>query len=69
MCIRHDDYVLSLRRTVQAWSFYLALGDKSWERITDGPWRRRVGLRFMFTLLVLDPASYTVGMTGLIIRY
>ncbi|KAF9646529.1 hypothetical protein BDM02DRAFT_3171519 [Thelephora ganbajun] len=44
---------------LRAWPFYLALGDKSWERITDGPWRRRIGLRFMFMLLVLDPASYT----------
>jgi len=40
------------------WSFYLALGSQSWERIIDGSWRRRVGFRFMYMFLRLDPSSY-----------
>ncbi|KAI0916960.1 hypothetical protein AcW2_007217 [Taiwanofungus camphoratus] len=40
------------------WSLYLTLGPQSWERIIDTTWRRRVGLRFMFMLLQLDPSAY-----------
>ncbi|CAL1712168.1 unnamed protein product [Somion occarium] len=41
------------------WSLYFNLGPQSWERISDASWRRRVGLRFMFKVLELDPTAYT----------
>lgn len=34
----------------------------SWEKIIDVSWRRRVGLRFMFTFLQVDPAAYNVSI-------
>ncbi|OBZ69025.1 hypothetical protein A0H81_11232 [Grifola frondosa] len=40
------------------WSFFLSLGPQSWERIIDPIWRRRVGLRFMYMVLQLDPSAY-----------
>ncbi|KAH9949775.1 Mus7/MMS22 family-domain-containing protein, partial [Amylocystis lapponica] len=40
------------------WSLYMTMGPQSWERIIDTSWRRRVGLRFMFMLLQLDPSAY-----------
>lgn len=41
------------------WSLYLTLGPQSWERIIDSSWRRRVGLRFMLSVLQLDPSAYS----------
>ncbi|OSX59709.1 hypothetical protein POSPLADRAFT_1048198 [Postia placenta MAD-698-R-SB12] len=32
---------------------------RSWERIIDSSWRRRVGLRFMLSVLQLDPSAYS----------
>ncbi|KAL6308241.1 Mus7/MMS22 family-domain-containing protein [Sparassis latifolia] len=40
------------------WDMYLQMGSQSWQRIIDSMWRRRVGLRFMFMLLQLDPSAY-----------
>ncbi len=45
----------------QDWAFYFQYGSQSWEHITDPDGRRRVGLRFMFMLLQLDPPAYQVG--------
>ncbi|KAI0715629.1 Mus7/MMS22 family-domain-containing protein [Cerioporus squamosus] len=41
------------------WEFFLDYyGPQSWERIIEPCWRRRVGLRFMYMLLQLDPPAY-----------
>ncbi|EGO22248.1 hypothetical protein SERLADRAFT_472803, partial [Serpula lacrymans var. lacrymans S7.9] len=40
------------------WSLFMKLGPQSWERIIDPAWRRRVGLRFTFTLLQLDRGAF-----------
>ncbi|KAI0655367.1 Mus7/MMS22 family-domain-containing protein [Cubamyces menziesii] len=40
------------------WDFYLSFGPQSWEKIIEPDWRRRVGLRFMYMLLQLDPPAY-----------
>ncbi|KAI9066820.1 hypothetical protein FKP32DRAFT_1673568 [Trametes sanguinea] len=42
------------------WNFYFSFGPQSWEKIIEPDWRRRVGLRFMYMLLQLDPPAYTV---------
>ncbi|CDO69890.1 hypothetical protein BN946_scf184884.g49 [Trametes cinnabarina] len=41
------------------WNFYFSFGPQSWEKIIEPDWRRRVGLRFMYMLLQLDPPAYT----------
>ncbi|KAI0647862.1 Mus7/MMS22 family-domain-containing protein [Trametes meyenii] len=41
------------------WEFYLGYGPHSWENIIDPAGQRRVGLRFMYMLLRLDPQAYT----------
>ncbi|TFK89693.1 hypothetical protein K466DRAFT_15695 [Polyporus arcularius HHB13444] len=43
---------------VKSWDFFLSLGPNSWERIIEPDWRRRVGLRFMYMVLQLDPPAY-----------
>ncbi|KAI0819256.1 Mus7/MMS22 family-domain-containing protein [Trametes gibbosa] len=40
------------------WNFYFSFGPQSWETIADATRRRRVGLRFMYMLLQLDPPAY-----------
>ncbi|KAI0769083.1 Mus7/MMS22 family-domain-containing protein [Trametes elegans] len=40
------------------WNFYLSFGSQSWEKIIEPDWRRRVGLRFMYKMLQLDPPAY-----------
>ncbi|KDQ61632.1 hypothetical protein JAAARDRAFT_31105 [Jaapia argillacea MUCL 33604] len=40
------------------WSMYLTLGAQSWEKIIEPFWRRRVGVRFMYKVLQLDPSAY-----------
>ncbi|KAH7927866.1 hypothetical protein BV22DRAFT_245793 [Leucogyrophana mollusca] len=47
-----------VQNRLREWSLYMKLGPQSWERIIDATWRRRVGLRFNFTLLQLDPGAY-----------
>ncbi|KZP26671.1 hypothetical protein FIBSPDRAFT_1040698 [Athelia psychrophila] len=47
-----------VRNGKRKWSSYLELGPLSWERIIDPSWRRRVGLRFMFMFLRLNPEAY-----------
>ncbi|KII85768.1 hypothetical protein PLICRDRAFT_44168 [Plicaturopsis crispa FD-325 SS-3] len=47
-----------VQNTKRDWSRYLTMGPQSWERIIDPSWRRRVGLRFMFMMLRLDPPAY-----------
>ncbi|PIL22731.1 hypothetical protein GSI_15424 [Ganoderma sinense ZZ0214-1] len=44
------------------WAFYFQYGSQSWEHITDPDGKRRVGLRFMFMLLQLDPPAYQTHM-------
>lgn len=44
----------------QDWAYFIHMGGQSWARIIDTSWRRRVGLRFMFMMLLLDPSSFTV---------
>lgn len=46
---------------LQDWSLYFNLGRQSWQNILDTSWRRRVGLRFMFRLLQVDPMAYPVS--------
>ena len=46
---------------LQDWSLYFNLGRQSWQSILDSSWRRRVGLRFMFRLLQVDPMAYPVS--------
>ncbi|KAH9851730.1 Mus7/MMS22 family-domain-containing protein [Lenzites betulinus] len=40
------------------WNFYFSFGPQSWETIPNATRRRRVGLRFMYTLLQLDSPAY-----------
>ncbi|TBU23731.1 Mus7/MMS22 family-domain-containing protein [Dichomitus squalens] len=40
------------------WNFYFQYGAQSWEHIMDPDGRRRIGLRFMYMLLQLDPPAY-----------
>ncbi|KAI0357556.1 hypothetical protein OH77DRAFT_1510566 [Trametes cingulata] len=40
------------------WDFFFSYGPQSWETIVDPARRRRVGLRFMYMLLQLDPPAY-----------
>ncbi|KAI0667720.1 Mus7/MMS22 family-domain-containing protein [Trametes maxima] len=41
------------------WNFFLSYGPQSWQNIIEPARRRRVGLRFMYMLLRLDPQAYT----------
>jgi len=59
MFYHHNCFILQLTRRFQKWDTFLELGPMSWEKIIDASWRRRVGLRFMFMLLRLDPEAYT----------
>ncbi|KAI0788864.1 Mus7/MMS22 family-domain-containing protein [Abortiporus biennis] len=47
-----------VRNGLRDWSTYLNIGPQSWACIINPTWRRRVGLRFMFKLLQLDPMTY-----------
>ena len=49
----------NLPLSLQKWEHYLAYGPQSWEKIIEADWRRRVGLRFMYKVLQLDPQTYT----------
>lgn len=49
-------------RLQQGWGLFLDLGPHSWGRIIEGVWRRRIGMRFMYTLLKVDPCTYTVRL-------
>ncbi|KAI0373643.1 hypothetical protein BV20DRAFT_1111197 [Pilatotrama ljubarskyi] len=40
------------------WDFFFSYGPQSWETIVEPARRRRVGLRFMYMLLQLDPPAY-----------
>lgn len=44
----------------QDWNHYLQYGSESWEKIIEPDWKRRVGLRFMYKMLELDPPAYPV---------
>ncbi|EIN06032.1 hypothetical protein PUNSTDRAFT_145408 [Punctularia strigosozonata HHB-11173 SS5] len=45
------------------WSRFYEYGSGSWDQIMDTAKRRRVSLRFMYTLLRLDPQAYTKDTT------
>ncbi|OCH87959.1 hypothetical protein OBBRIDRAFT_758971 [Obba rivulosa] len=47
-----------VRNGRRKWSHFLELGAQSFDRLIDSFWRRRVGLRFMSTLLQLDLEAY-----------
>ncbi|KDQ06855.1 hypothetical protein BOTBODRAFT_140680 [Botryobasidium botryosum FD-172 SS1] len=47
-----------VRNGLRDWSAYFQLGSESWGKISDPNGRRRVGLRFMSTVLHLDPMAY-----------
>ncbi|KAI0712388.1 methyl methanesulfonate-sensitivity protein 22 [Earliella scabrosa] len=49
---------VSVQNGRKEWSFFLDYGPQSWEKIIEPDWRRRVGLRFMFMVLQLDPPAY-----------
>ncbi|RPD62610.1 hypothetical protein L226DRAFT_458818, partial [Lentinus tigrinus ALCF2SS1-7] len=55
-----------VQNEVKAWSFYLSFGSQSWESIVEPDWRRRVGLRFMYMVLQLDPPAYTNYMDAFV---
>ena len=50
----------SLLTLSQEWGHYLQYGPESWEKIIEPDGKRRVGLRFMYMVLKLDPSAYIV---------
>ncbi|KAH9936512.1 uncharacterized protein B0H18DRAFT_1164925 [Fomitopsis serialis] len=59
-----EQYSDETDRWVDCWvgcaSVLVQNGKRSWEKISDDSWRRRVGLRFMLMVLRLDPSAYFV---------
>ncbi|EIW79166.1 hypothetical protein CONPUDRAFT_166954 [Coniophora puteana RWD-64-598 SS2] len=49
---------VSVQNGKRTWDFFFTLGPPAWEKIINPSWRRRVGLRFNYMLLRLDPKAY-----------
>ncbi|KAF9511341.1 hypothetical protein BS47DRAFT_1298948 [Hydnum rufescens UP504] len=47
-----------VQNKLRDWSHYFLMGAESWTRIIEGAGRRHAGIRFMLTILELDPMAY-----------
>jgi hypothetical protein len=45
---------------LQDWSSYVELGAESWKRFGTLAARRQVGLRFLWNVISLEPAAFSV---------